>query len=477
MMFPSAKSQAPAKRELIRPHAPSGWQGPPAKPAVDHGIDTAPAVNFRWIWGLLKGQPLCFFLTLVYVVLEYVRPQTVYPWLGILPWTQIAILGGVAALVPEIRRRGFTRSPETGLLAAFTVVLLVSVALSNYPQEFLAHWDLFIPWLFIYVLIINAITTRERFFVFLMVFLLCTFKMSQHGFRTWMESGFGFSSWGVSGAPGFFQNSGEVGIQMCIYLPLSVCVVLALGKRMKGLLRWVLYAMPVTAAATIIASNSRGAMIAAVVTLLWFAVTSRRRWTILAISGVVIWLGLLVMPEQTWERFNGMGTDDTSQARLLYWTKGVEIMKEYPFFGVGFANWTKYFAAHWASEVRFFKGIELPHNIFVQVGAELGITGLLVYVALIVYTFVINARTRAIATERGYHFEHWVARGLDGGMIGYLVSAQFISVVYYPYFWVGMAMIVALNRSVSDGYVAPRKEPASSRNRPLVPTQRTQVRP
>lgn len=452
MTSPSVNRRPPIRGALI----PARQPPPAAELAAGTGpaaaaVDAAEAVNFRWTWGLLKGQPLCLFATLTYLVFEYVRPQTVYPWLDILPWEKLAILLGIAGLVPEIRRHGFTRSPETGLLAAFTVALLISVALSNYPEEFFNHWDLFVPWLFIYVLIINSITTRERFFLFLMAFLLCTFKMSQHGFRTWMESGFGFSSWGVSGAPGFFQNSGEVGIQMCIYLPLSVCCCLALWKKMNGVFRWVMLAMPPTAAATIIASNSRGAMIAAVVVLLYFALTSKRRWTILAVSGVVVWLGLLIMPAQSWDRFNGMGADETSQARLLYWSKGWLIMQQYPFFGVGFANWSRYFAAHWASEVVFFKGIELPHNIFVQAGAELGFTGLIIYVLMIVYTFIINARTRALARERGYEFEYWVATGFDGGMIGYLVSAQFISVLYYPYFWVGMAMTVALNRAVRDG--------------------------
>jgi putative inorganic carbon (HCO3(-)) transporter len=480
MRSPSANSanrKPPVRRPLGRLRAPAAEVDAPVPKEPPGVIDAAPVVNLRWMLGLFKGQPFCFFATLAYLVLEYVRPQTVYPQLDILPWTQIAILSGVASLVPEIQRRGFTRTPETALLATFTLVLLISVGLSNYPQEFLKHYDLFIPWLFIYVLIINSITTRERFFIFLMLFLLCTFKMSQHGFRTWMESGFGFSSWGVSGAPGFFQNSGEVGIQMCIYLPLSVCCVLALRHKMKGILRWVMWAMPFTAAATIIASNSRGAMIGAVVTLLWFALTSPKRWRILAISAVVIWAGLLVMPEQTWERFNDMGTDDTSQARLLYWTKGWLIMKTYPFFGVGFANWTPYFAAHWAAEVRFFKGIELPHNIFVQVGAELGFTGLAVYLAMIVYTFIINARTRAVAAARGFVFEHWVSRGLDGGMIGYLVSAQFISVVYYPYFWIGMAMAVALNRATNDGYVAAVKMPRVRARPALVRAQQAAVKP
>ena len=35
--------------------------------------------------------------------------------------------------------------------------------------------------------------------------------------------------------------------------------------------------------------------------------------------------------------------------------------------------------------------------------------------------------------------------GLDAGLIGYLVAGTFVSVFYYPFFWIQIAMIVMLN--------------------------------
>ncbi|MDA3870158.1 MAG: hypothetical protein PF589_09505, partial [Gammaproteobacteria bacterium] len=34
---------------------------------------------------------------------------------------------------------------------------------------------------------------------------------------------------------------------------------------------------------------------------------------------------------------------------------------------------------------------------------------------------------------------------LDAGLIGYLVAGSFVTVLYYPFFWIQIAMIVMLN--------------------------------
>jgi hypothetical protein len=41
----------------------------------------------------------------------------------------------------------------------------------------------------------------------------------------------------------------------------------------------------------------------------------------------------------------------------------------------------------------------------------------------------------------------WMAHGLDGAMIGYLVNGFFVTVLYYPFFWVNLALAVALQAS------------------------------
>jgi hypothetical protein len=76
--------------------------------------------------------------------------------------------------------------------------------------------------------------------------------------------------------------------------------------------------------------------------------------------------------------------------------------------------------------------------------------------AFIIATFVLNARTRKLlARQPDADFLRQLAFGLDAGMIGYLISAQFITVLYYPYLWIDIALVVALHNVVTRRGGAP----------------------
>ncbi len=79
----------------------------------------------------------------------------------------------------------------------------------------------FFGWYVIYFLVINIVTTEARFLLFLAVFLLCSFKLSLFGAKTWTLRGFAFTKWGLQGPPGYFENSGEFAIQMLMFSPLA----------------------------------------------------------------------------------------------------------------------------------------------------------------------------------------------------------------------------------------------------------------
>ena len=79
--------------------------------------------------------------------------------------------------------------------------------------------------------------------------------------------------------------------------------------------------------------------------------------------------------------------------------------------------------------------------------SELGYTGLAGFLLMIFYTFVCNYKTRERIRKslNRNEFLYYMAHGFDAALIGYLVSGFFVSVLYYPYFWINMAMTVALN--------------------------------
>jgi hypothetical protein len=40
-----------------------------------------------------------------------------------------------------------------------------------------------------------------------------------------------------------------------------------------------------------------------------------------------------------------------------------------------------------------------------------------------------------------------MAKAFDGALIGFLVGGYFVTVLYYPFFWINLAMTVALHNS------------------------------
>ena len=77
--------------------------------------------------------------------------------------------------------------------------------------------------------------------------------------------------------------------------------------------------------------------------------------------------------------------------------------------------------------------------------------GLAAFVALAAATFWVNRKTRKVAwTLPDGHFLHDAAHGLDGALVGFLVSGTFVTVLYYPFFWINLALTAALHNAALD---------------------------
>jgi O-antigen ligase len=393
------------------------------------------------IWRFLTTQPASYWLICIYLFFEYVRPQSIYAAIDLLPWATLSIVLCLGAFMLEGRSWRFTTPADWGL-AGFSLVVLLTSAAAYFPATSFAALPLFFSWVVIYVLISGVVVTEQRFLVFILSFLLYNLKMSLHATRSWASIGFAFRDWGVTGAPGWFHNSGEFGIEMAVFFPISLCFAVALRRYFsRGKLALLLF-LPATAVIGMLASSSRGALLGGGAVMFWFLMKSRHRVRTLIATAVIVVAAIGLLPEQQKERLTSMGTDATSVSRLTYWKDGITITNEHPILGIGYGNWADYYR-------KFVnpRG-QLPHNIFVQAGSELGYTGLLVFGVLIFYTFVINARTRKLARELPEGaFLFGMANGLDGALVGYLVSGFFVTVLYYPFFWINLALTVALHKA------------------------------
>jgi putative inorganic carbon (hco3(-)) transporter len=411
----------------------------PAAPALPE--QPAPKVlglHPRDAWHAMSRQPASFWLLVIYVMFEYVRPQTIWTGIAFLPWAFLSIMACAAVFVLEGARFRKATAADPWM-AAFTGILAISIVMAYSPEASLEAIDIYINWLLAYILITNIAVTYERLILLIMSYFVWSLKMSQYAVRSWSEAGFGFRSWGITGPSGWFHNSGEFAIQMVIFFAMSLYVWLALRPHLK---RWVWLAfsfLPFSAMIGVVGASSRGAQLALAAIGIWIWVRSKHKIRSLVGVGVLAAVAWQLLPAEQKERFTEMGDDETSTNRIQYWEDGLQIMGDHPVFGIGYDNWLTFYRTYYNALG------EVSHNIFIQAGSELGYPGLIAFVGLIFATFLLNYRTRKIAAGLGTRggFLHGLARGMDGALLGYLVAGFFVTVLYYPFFWFNLAFTVA----------------------------------
>lgn len=404
------------------------------------------SIRISHLFRVIREEGVPFILICTYLFFEYVRPQSVYPSIDVLPWVVVVL---ILVVITAFFSNEFGNSEPNVLnlfMVLYGIVVLLSSIFSYYPNESFYRLRAFFDWFVIYFLIVQLVNNERRFFIFFLSFLMFSLKMSQHGFRSWIERGFAFADWGVTGGPGWFHNSGEVGIQMCIYVPLAVAFIL--GVKLYASKKWLVFffLMPVTGIGTVIASSSRGALLGLAVSGAWSIL---RRPKIFIFGGliltVVIFIVIHFIPPEFKLRVKDSGEDRTSLHRIERWRNGVEALNEHPVFGVGFAIWDIYYPAHYNPEIT---GSHLVHNIFIQCGSELGYTGLLIFITMVFACFFTTIKVRKLCQFSKDKFFHTISYGFDAALIGFLVSGSFVTVLYYPFFWIHCAMTVCLQTVV-----------------------------
>lgn len=417
------------------------------------------ALDWRSLRSAALASPWSFKLLCVYVFFEYVRPQSIYSFLAGPPWPMISLVGAIAAFLAEGRR---PRIPIAlaAALATFTAIVAISSVLATYPDASVNEFKLYVNWLCLIILVSGTAVTEKRWYLFITLYMLFCLKMSQHGFLSWVSRGFAFTSWGVTGGPGWFQNSGEFALQMGMFVPVAVYFYVVVRKYLSRAKRWAFLFLPISAVGSIIASSSRGGMLALVVVAITAALLSKYRFRAAVVLAAGLPLLWLVLPSENKSRFSTAGSDATSVARLRFWKSGMEMAGEHPFFGVGHGNWTAYYRDHYFVEGdtlnRFDEAgkplIQPAHNSFVEVASQLGYLGLFVFLWVIGATFYVNRQTRRLAIRNGERgrFIWALARALDYSTVAFCIAGFFMSVANYPFIWMQVGLVASLHAAALD---------------------------
>ena len=408
-------------------------------------MDKLYTLNPRALWSQFRKEHFAFWMICIYLIMEYVRPQSIYPGLDFLPWEKV-FLGLAVLALPMDPHRCRVRDPTNVWMTVFLVVIIAASTFATFPSISWSHWFDFFGWYVIYFLIITIVTTGERYFIFLVIFLLANFKLSIFGARTWMSRGFGFTDWGIQGPPGYFENSADLSTEMLIFAPIAFELALFVKPYVKRVTYWLLMLGAATGAMTVLGASSRGSQLGLLAQSVWVAIQRKLNLKVLVGIALVAWIGYGLLPAEQKARFASAGADSTSIQRLLYWKAGLKMIENHPVLGVGYFNFAAVYAADHSNQLWHGTTSQLPHNIFIQMGTDAGLIGLGVFLMLI-YRNLKGARDirRACkANPAAPAFAASVAKGLVLATWGFVIAGQFNTVGYYPFLWINLALTVSL---------------------------------
>jgi O-antigen ligase len=241
----------------------------------------------------------------------------------------------------------------------------------------------------------------------------------------------------------------------------------------------------------IVKSGSRGGFLGFIAVMLYIllryrAIPSRVR-LFSALAGIVLivalgsdkyWaiMGSMLHPK---EDYNWSG----EEGRREIWKRGVGYMMHHPLLGIGVRSYPTAegklsdIGQALAAQGRGFKW-SVAHNSFIETGAELGVFGLGVFIAM----FVVAIRTLARIKPTGMSSlwitsrEMALAQMLIGSFVGFVIAGFFVSAEYFSYLYflfglaIGLIKLVRLRRSTVLAALANRTAVRLSPTQPGTPT-------
>jgi O-antigen ligase len=248
------------------------------------------------------------------------------------------------------------------------------------------------------------------------------------------------------------SGAGDPNVLAAGLVPASVIALSLMVTLRRPVWSWSLLIAVVVLMVGLVASQSRGGFIAAVVAALLSLGLFRRQG--IAVGGAMLAVGALVvmfaMFPATWSRVTSY--DDGGNGRTEIWTIAWRITKAHPVLGVGLNNFSVQ-APRYVLQPGELKRVhivvaKLPvvHNIYLQLLAENGIVGLALFLA-IAARCLHSAWLAALGFDaRGDPVGAVLSRAVLVGGISILIAGFFISAGVDTRLWILFALGLALRR-------------------------------
>jgi O-antigen ligase len=401
----------------------------------------------RHNWVLRRGHTLSFVGLFLFTLVLYFRPYELFPALSSLRtlafWIAVSTL--LIFLPSQLAMEGnlTARPREVNLILLLTLAAFLSIPLAIDPGEAWGGFVEFAKVVVMFIVMVNVMRTERRLRILLFLALAVGCVVSLGAINDYQLGNFTVGGERIAGIiGGMFANSNDLALHLVMMTPIAVALFFSTRNVIKK-------AFFGACAGLMVAGNlvtfSRGGLLGllgALVVLLWKL--GRRHRVLVFVVALSLGFSLIIfMPGMMMERIasifdptsemSGAGSAVSRRALLM---RSLLVMARHPVLGVGLGNF------HYVS-IRE----QVSHNSYTQIGAELGVAAMLIYMMFMWTAFkrVRGIERETLADKHPTRF-YYLAVGLEASIVGYMISSFFGSVAFQHYLYYLIGYSICLHR-------------------------------
>jgi O-antigen ligase len=358
--------------------------------------------------------------------------------------TPIKIIGGIAfvgALGQQIMKgKQWDFMKEPVVLFYFWFLIYVFINGFAWPSSFTReNFTFYVSIAVLGFLVLTQINTEKRLHLIIWAVLVSALVVSINSIINYV----GFQSVTARAAGGAFDPN-YFAISL---LPLIAISAYNFGVEKNKVLKVVSVVICLVFLGGLAVTQSRGGFVGLAGMLFIAFFTARKKFAALIIILVASVLIISFMPEHFWDRFAETKLEATtpeesqsatigSTVRRYYLAKAAwEMFLKNPIFGVGLGNF------YWECPLYYPLYPGRAHNMYLEILAEMGITGFILFMGMLVSFF--RCLKRLGKAEFPYNLR---AKSFFVGHMGFFIAALFLHAQQEKGFWLIMFMAVAMER-------------------------------
>jgi len=373
-----------------------------------------------------------------------------------LPFGQIIAVVTILAWLFSTQSKRIPWTAATAVLVMLLAWVSLTTATAFAPAVAFEKWQQAAKIIVMTLVTLSLITTRARLVALIWV---AAMSLGFYGFKGGLftvATGGTYRVWGPDST--FIADNNAIGLALVMVLPLLRFLQLCAAKRWVGLL---LAGGMVLDAAAVVGTYSRGALLGLAVVATLLGLRSRHRLATAIVAGLSLIAAVSLLPDKWFQRMETIQQyegEASAESRLDMWAMALRIAADRPVVGGGFDVFKlpSIYPTYFPEAIK----VRDVHSIYFQALGEHGIVGLVLFLSVGLF----GLREGMIAKRRAAGREElrWavdLANCLQASILGFAVSGAFLTLAFFDFFYLIIAMSICLRTLVCFPYAESGKTP------------------